>query len=138
MGAFQSQLPPKPRLSQELRQALPLLASNPRGTTKDMLVVGHGLSADMLTMLVLAGLARVVTATLKAEGGTSRLSDYISRMPVGGRSKVDSSAYPLRSVERRSKVIERHQDDGRGIILAVAVLDPNSVRSGYLSEGRTR
>jgi hypothetical protein len=70
MGALQSQLPPKHRLSQEWRQALQLLASNPRGTTKDMLVVGHGLFADMLAMLVLAGLAKVMTATLKAEGGT--------------------------------------------------------------------
>jgi hypothetical protein len=70
MGALQSQLPLKHRLSQEWRQALQLLASNPRGTTKDMLVVGHGLSADMLAMLVLAELAKVMTATLKAEGGT--------------------------------------------------------------------
>jgi hypothetical protein len=70
MGALQSRLPPKHRLSQEWRQALLLLASNPRGTTEDMLVVGHGLSADMLAMLVLAGLAKIVTATLRAEGGT--------------------------------------------------------------------
>jgi hypothetical protein len=70
MGALQSRLPPKHRLSQQWRQALELLASNPRGATEDMLVVGHGLSADMLAMLVLAGLAKVVTATLKAEGGT--------------------------------------------------------------------
>jgi hypothetical protein len=35
-----------------------------------MLVVGHGLSADILPMLVLAGLAKVVTETLRAEGGT--------------------------------------------------------------------
>jgi hypothetical protein len=70
MRALQSQLPRKHRLSQEWRRALQLLASNPRGTTEDMLVVGHGLSADMLAMLVLAGLAKVVTETLRAEGGT--------------------------------------------------------------------
>jgi hypothetical protein len=70
MGALQSRLPPKHRLSQQWRPALELLASNPRGATEDMLVVGHGLSADVLAMLVLAGLAKVVTATLKAEGGT--------------------------------------------------------------------
>ena len=70
MGASQSQLPPKHRLSQEGRRALQLLASNPRGTTEDMLVVGHGLSADTLAMLVLAGLAKAVTATLRSEGGT--------------------------------------------------------------------
>ena len=68
MGALKSQLSPK--LSQEWRGALQLLASSPRGTTEDMLVVGHGLSADMLAMLVLAGLAKMVTATLTAEGGT--------------------------------------------------------------------
>ena len=47
-----------------------MLASNPGGTTEDMLVVDHGLSADMLATLVLAGLAKGVTATLRAEGGT--------------------------------------------------------------------
>jgi hypothetical protein len=69
MRALQSQLPLKHRLNQEWRQALQLLASNPRGTTEDMLVVGHGLSADMLAMLVLAGLAKVVTETLRSRQG---------------------------------------------------------------------
>ena len=44
-------------------------ASNPRGATQDMLVLGHGLSSDMLGMLVLAGLATVVTETLRAGQG---------------------------------------------------------------------
>jgi hypothetical protein len=70
MRTLKAQLPPKHRLSQEWRQALQVLASSPRGTTQDMLVVGHGLSADMPAMLVLAGLAKMVTATLRAEGGT--------------------------------------------------------------------
>jgi hypothetical protein len=70
MGALRSQLPPKHRLSQEWRRALQLLASNPRGTTEDMLVVGDGLSADMLAKLTLAGLAKLVTETLRVEGGT--------------------------------------------------------------------
>jgi len=43
-----------------------LLAGNPRGTTEHMLVLGHGFSSDMLAMLVLAGLATVVTETLRA------------------------------------------------------------------------
>jgi hypothetical protein len=34
-----------------------------------MLVLGHGLSSDMLGMLVLAGLATVVTETLRAGQG---------------------------------------------------------------------
>jgi hypothetical protein len=88
MRALQSRLPPKHRLSQEWRQALELLASNPRGTTEDMLVVGYGLSADMLPMLVLAGLAKVVTATLRAEGGTFTIERlYITeagRRAIGG------------------------------------------------------
>jgi hypothetical protein len=70
MGALQSKLPRKHRLSQERREALQLLARSPRGATEDVLVVGHGLSADMLAVLVLAGLAKVVTTTLRAEGGT--------------------------------------------------------------------
>ena len=90
MGALQSQLPPKHRLSQEWRRALQLLASNPRGTTEDMLVVGHGLSADMLAMLVLAGLAKVVTATLRAEGGTFA----IERLHItdAGRRAIEGSS----------------------------------------------
>jgi hypothetical protein len=69
MRALQSQLPSKHRISQEWRRALQLLASNPRATAEDMLVVGHGLSADMLAMLVLAGLAKVVTETLRPGQG---------------------------------------------------------------------
>jgi hypothetical protein len=45
-----------------------LLASSPRGTTEDMLVLGHGFSRDMLAMLVLAGLATVVTEPLRTDG----------------------------------------------------------------------
>ena len=66
MRALQSRLPHKPRLSSEWHQALQLLAGNPRGTTEHMLVLGHGFSSDMLAMLVLAGLATVVTETLRA------------------------------------------------------------------------
>jgi hypothetical protein len=44
MRALHSSLPPKRHLSPEWRQALQLLASSPRGTTEDMLVLGHGLS----------------------------------------------------------------------------------------------
>jgi hypothetical protein len=59
-------LPPKRRLSTEWHQALQLLTGNPRGITEHMLVLGHGFSSDMLAMLVLAGLATVVTETLRA------------------------------------------------------------------------
>ena len=66
MRDLELRLPPKRRLSTEWHQALQLLAGNPRGTTEHMLVLGHGFSSDMLAMLVLAGLATVVTETLRA------------------------------------------------------------------------
>ena len=69
MRALESRLPPKRRLSTEWHQALQLLAANPRGITEHILVLGHGFSSDMLAMLVLAGLATVVTETLKAGHG---------------------------------------------------------------------
>jgi hypothetical protein len=80
---------PKRRLSQEWRQALQLLASTPRGTTEDMLVVGHGLSADMLAMLARAGLAMVVTETLGVEGGGRFTIDRL-RITDAGRRAIGS------------------------------------------------
>jgi len=38
-----------------------------------MLVLGHGLSRDMLAMLVLAGLATVVTETPRPTGATAKV-----------------------------------------------------------------
>jgi len=38
-----------------------------------MLVLGHCLSRDMLAMLVLAGLATVVTETLRPTGATTKV-----------------------------------------------------------------
>ncbi len=61
------------RLSPEWRQALQLLASSPRGATEEVLVLGHGFSRDMLAMLLLAGLATVVTETLRADGPTIKV-----------------------------------------------------------------
>jgi hypothetical protein len=61
----------KPRashLSQDRRRALQLLASTPRGTTEDLLVLAHGFSRDMVAGLVLAGLLTVVTETLRIGG----------------------------------------------------------------------
>jgi hypothetical protein len=73
MRALRSQLPRKLRPSPEWRRALQLLTSSPRGTTEDMLVLGHGLSRDMLATLVLAGLATVVTETLRPTGETVKI-----------------------------------------------------------------
>jgi hypothetical protein len=68
MRALQSRLPKERHLSPEWRQALQLLVGSPRGVTEDMLVLSHGFSRDMLAMLVLAGLATVVTETSRADG----------------------------------------------------------------------
>ena len=38
-----------------------------------MLALGHGFSRDMLAMLVLAGLATVVTETLRPTGSTVKI-----------------------------------------------------------------
>jgi hypothetical protein len=73
MRALRSQLPRKPRHSPEWRQALQLLARSPRGAIEDVLELGHGFSHEMLAMLVLAGLATVVTETLRVDGGTFKI-----------------------------------------------------------------
>jgi hypothetical protein len=62
--------PRKPHLSAEQRRALELLASSPHGAIDEVFVLAHGFSRDMLAGLVLAGLATVVTETLRADGPT--------------------------------------------------------------------
>ena len=73
MRALRSQLPRKPHPSPEWRQALQLLACNKRGAIDDVLELGHGFSPEMLGMLVLDGLATVVTETLIANGATFKI-----------------------------------------------------------------
>jgi hypothetical protein len=61
----------KPRashLSQDRRRALQLLASTPRGTTEELLMLAHGFSRDTVAGLVLAGFLTVVTETLRVGG----------------------------------------------------------------------
>jgi hypothetical protein len=41
--------------------------------SRDVLELGHGFSHEMLAMLVLAGLATVVTETLRVDGGTFKI-----------------------------------------------------------------
>jgi hypothetical protein len=48
-----------------------MLADAPRGFSEEMLVVVHGLSAEILAGLVLAGLATVVTETKSASRGVT-------------------------------------------------------------------
>ncbi len=87
MRTLQSRLPHKTRLSSEWHRALQLLAGNPRGTTEHMLELGHGFSSDMLAMLVRAGLATVVTETLRAGGPTIK----VERVSItdAGRKALD-------------------------------------------------
>jgi hypothetical protein len=58
------------KLKAESLEALQLLASSPRGATEDVLEIGHGFSRETLATLTLAGLAKLVTETLRVEGGT--------------------------------------------------------------------
>jgi hypothetical protein len=85
MSALQSQLPRKRHPSPEWRQALQLLASSPRGATEEVLILSHGFSRDMLAMLVLAGLAKVVTETARAGGSTIKV-ERVSITDAGRRA----------------------------------------------------
>jgi hypothetical protein len=73
MRALQSRSPKKRHLGPEWHHALQLLASSSRGASEDMLVLGHEFSRDMLAMLVLAGLATMVTETPRAGGPTIKV-----------------------------------------------------------------
>jgi hypothetical protein len=55
----------KPGQQREKRRALKMLADAPRGVRKEMLVVVHGFSAEMLAGLVLAGLATAERESMK-------------------------------------------------------------------------
>jgi hypothetical protein len=70
MRALRPQLSQKPRLKTEWYKALRLLARSPRGASEDLLALAHGFSRETMAMLTRAGLATVVTETLKVEGRT--------------------------------------------------------------------
>jgi hypothetical protein len=70
MRALRPQLSQKPRLKSEWHKALRLLARSPRGASEDLLELAYGFSRETMAMLTRAGLATVVTETLKVEGGT--------------------------------------------------------------------
>jgi hypothetical protein len=73
MRASRSQLSPKPQFIPQWRQVLQLLARSKRGAIEDVLELGHGFSREMLGMLVLDGLATVVSETLIANGATFKI-----------------------------------------------------------------
>src|SRR6266436_9535382 len=57
------------RCSREQRRALKMLADAPTGVSEEVLVVAYGFSAEMLSGLVLAALARVVSETRTVRRG---------------------------------------------------------------------
>jgi hypothetical protein len=92
----------KPGQYRERRRALKMLADAPRGVSKEMLVVVHGFSAEMLAGLVLVGLATVVTETrVRPAARRSRLSVFASRTRAAGRSTVDRTQPGTRRRGRR-------------------------------------
>jgi hypothetical protein len=74
--------PEQPRLSAEQRRALKLLARIPGGATEATLFA-HGFGREMLAGLVLAGLATVTTAFIRAGGPAMRVDRY--RITAAGR-----------------------------------------------------
>jgi len=87
MMALHSHLP-RERLSPERRRALRLLASRPRGAAEEVLVLAHEFTRDMLAGLVLAGLATMVTDTMRSGGGpTIKVERY--RITDDGREALE-------------------------------------------------
>jgi hypothetical protein len=60
----------KHNLRAESHQVLQLVACSPRGAIEDVLELGHGFSRETLAELTRAGLVKLVTETLRIEGGT--------------------------------------------------------------------
>jgi hypothetical protein len=69
MRTLRPQPPQKPHVKPEWRKALQLLARNLRRAMEDVLRLGHGFSRETLAKLMFAGLAKLVTETLRIESG---------------------------------------------------------------------
>jgi hypothetical protein len=78
--------PEQPRLSAEQRRALKLLVKIPGGAT-EATMFAHGFWREMLAGLVLAGLATVTTAFLRAGGPMMKVDRY--RITAAGRKAVE-------------------------------------------------
>jgi hypothetical protein len=78
----------KLNLKAKSHQAHQLLACSPREATGEVLELPHGFSRETLANLTRAGLIKLVTETLRIEGGTFTI-DRLHMMPLGGRSEVD-------------------------------------------------
>ena len=67
-----------------------MLAGTPRGLTEQFLL-GHGFSVEMLSSLVLAKLAIVVTEPVMADRGVTLMIERI-RITDAGRTRLDGCA----------------------------------------------
>jgi hypothetical protein len=74
-------------LTSDQRRALALLASDERGVTED-LMLANGFRGKMLAGLVLAGLATIVTETVRAGAATIKVECY--RITDAGRATLDN------------------------------------------------
>jgi hypothetical protein len=71
------------RSSREQRRALKLLAGTPRGLTENFLLA-HGFSVEMLSSLVLAELATIVTEPMMVRPGVTVMVELIRITDAGG------------------------------------------------------
>jgi hypothetical protein len=78
-------MPEQPALDVEQRRALTLLARIAGGATEATLFA-HGFCREMLAGLVLAGLATVTTAFIRAGGPAMRVDRY--RITAAGRRAI--------------------------------------------------
>jgi hypothetical protein len=76
------------RVSHEQRRALKKLAGSPRGLTEHLLMA-HGFSVEMLSGLVLAELATVVTEPMREPRGVVNMIERIRITDAGRRAIKD-------------------------------------------------
>ena len=76
------------RVSHEQRRALKKLAGTPRGFTEHLLIA-HGFSIEMLSGLVQADLATVVTEPMKEPRGVINMIERIRITDAGWRAIKD-------------------------------------------------
>jgi hypothetical protein len=77
------------RFTREQRRALEMLAGTPRGLTEHFLL-GHGFSVEMLSNLVLANLAIVVTEPMTVHRAATLMVERI-RITDAGRTWLEDT-----------------------------------------------
>ena len=80
---------PKPRLTQEQRRALELLAKDPHGATDGLLVIAHGFETRMLAGLVDQRLATALVGEGVEAGGKTVETVRIMITDAGRRALVN-------------------------------------------------